>query len=136
MPTSRITPAVAKQLKAAIDASIDPHATQIQVVPDEGQTSTDSDGALPHDAAHQHDGCTALAKGTSAYSRDQKLLLRWVGGVIAFGVLSWSTWITTEVYALKTSGAVARAQSDAIQAQLGRIESQIAEMRRDLRGRP
>ena len=132
MASSRITPTVAKQLKAVIDASIDPHATQIQVVPDVGQTSTDSDGALPHD------GCPALTKRpqTSAYSRDQKLLLRWGGGVLAIAVLSWATWITTEVYGLKTSGAVARAQSDAIQAQLARIEAQIAELHRDLRGQP
>jgi hypothetical protein len=70
---------------------------------------------------------------TDAYAKDQKVLLRWLGGVLALACLSWGVWVTTTVFTIQTQAAVAASEAKAIQVQLARIEAQLTEIQRDLR---
>lgn len=75
-------------------------------------------------------------KRSDSYSRDQKVLLRWLGGVLACAILGWGTWITVQVFGLGTQVAVAATEAKAIQAQLSRIEVAVIEIQRELRSKP
>lgn len=70
---------------------------------------------------------------TDNYNRDQKILLRWLGGVLATAAFGWGIWITVQVFSMQTQAAVAASESRAIQVQLARIEAQLTEIQRDLR---
>lgn len=70
---------------------------------------------------------------SDAYSKDQKTMLRWLGGVLALACLSWGIWVTTTIFGVQTQAAVAASEAKAIQCQLARIEAQLTEIQRDLR---
>lgn len=70
---------------------------------------------------------------SDSYSKDQKTMLRWLGGVLALACLSWGVWVTTTVFSIQTQAAVAQSEAKAIQCQLSRIETQLTEIQRDLR---
>ena len=76
---------------------------------------------------------TAVEARSDAYSKDQKTMLRWLGGVLALACLSWGVWVTTTVFSIQTQAAVAQSEAKAIQCQLSRIETQLTEIQRDLR---
>lgn len=77
--------------------------------------------------------CQEPTVRTDAYAKDQKVLLRWLGGVLALACLSWGVWVTTTIFSVQTQAAVAASEAKAIQVQLARIEAQLTEIQRDLR---
>lgn len=87
-------------------------------------------------AAHAAAASKTPVSATSDYWRDQRKLLRWIVPALALSALSWGTWITMEVFSLKTASAVAQSRAEAIQAQLARIELQLTEINHYLRAKP
>jgi hypothetical protein len=127
--SSRITPAMASQLKAAIDASTDDQAPVVHP-PVADHRDEPSDGLHPSKAGRKY---SALER-TDAYAKDQRNLLRWLGGLLATAILGWGIWATNEIASLKTATAVSQSRAEAIQAQLSRIEQTLVEIQRDLKG--
>jgi hypothetical protein len=87
-------------------------------------------------AAHAASASKDRPGAMSDYWRDQRKVLRWLVPALSISLLSWGTWITLEVFGLKTASAVAQSRAEAIQAQLARIELQITEINHFLRAKP